>query len=129
MANQTYSRTTSINGYKRKYPNASVILDLDEESLGLSGSKWGTRHLIACRLIQETGGKLLPVLKKFASEPQDLKSHKERLNIKRLINGPGNLHLKSRLELERENGSLGTLWSALAKLVVPKENVDENIRP
>ena len=129
MANQKYSRTTNIDEYKHKYPNASVMLDLDQKSLGLSGSKWGTRHLIACRLIQKAGGKLLPVLEEFAPKPEDLKSHKEWRNIKPLINCPRNLHLKSRLQLERESGSLGTLWSALAKLLVPKEDVDDNTRP
>jgi hypothetical protein len=108
-----------------------VILELEEKSLQLPSSKWGKEHLIACRLLIQPGGKILPILKGLAPEPNDLKNHKEWANIKLLIEGPqkGDLQYKSRLELEQEYGNLGTLWSMLAKIVAPREASDAREYP
>jgi hypothetical protein len=87
----------------------------------LSASKWGTEHLIACRVIQKNGGKILPILREFAPNPKELKNHLNSANIEPLVNGPRRKELlhKSRWELEREYDKLGTLWSALAKCMAP----------
>jgi hypothetical protein len=108
-----------------------VILELEEKSLQLPASKWGKEHLIACRLLIQPGGKILPILKEFAPEPNDLENCKEWANIKPLIEGPlkGDLQYKSRLELEHEYGDLGTLWSMLAKIVAPREASDARDYP
>ncbi len=120
---QQYYPTRSREEYRQKYPNAGVLLDLEQKFIRLPGSKWGKEHLIACRLIQLAGGKILLILKDIAPEPNDLEDLEEWPNIKRLIEGVGNedLRYKSRWELERENNNLGTLWSALAKSVAPLE--------
>jgi hypothetical protein len=76
------------------------------------------------RVIQKAGSnKILPILKEFAPKPRDLQGHENWLNIEPLIEGlsKDDLRQKSRLELERENGKLGTLWSAMAKCIVSKE--------
>jgi len=134
MTNQTtksYNPTRSPREYRRKYPNARVILELEENHLDLPASKWGKEHLIACRLIQNTRGKILPVLKGFAPKLNDLEVDEEWDSIRRLVDGPqkGDLQHTSRLELERENGNLGTFWSALAKCMAPKEPVEASKRP
>jgi hypothetical protein len=126
MANQTktYYRAKSPAEYRKKYRDAKVLLDLDQKFLSLSASNWGREHLIACRVIQKAGSNMiLPILKDLAPKPRNLRDHKEWRNIKPLIEGLGreDLRHKSRLELERENGELGTLWSALAKCVASKE--------
>jgi hypothetical protein len=79
------------------------------------------------RVIQKAGNnKTLPILKEFAPKPKDLGGHEKWLNIEPLIKGlsKDDLRHKSRLELERGNGELGTLWSALAKCVASKEAGD-----
>lgn len=134
MTNQTtkpYYPTRSLKEYQRKYPNAGVILELQKKYLHLPASKWGKEHLIACRLIQHTGGKILPVLEGFAPKLDDLKDYKQWDNIKHLINGlqKADLKHKSRLELERENGNSGTFWSALAKCMAREEPVEARKHP
>jgi hypothetical protein len=96
---------------------------LDKISLGLSASKLGREHLIACRVIQHLGGKILPKVKAYAPEPKDLKRQAVWLNIQPLIDGPSkdDLRNKSRRELERENPYLRTVWSALAKCLASRE--------
>jgi len=96
---------------------------LDKISLGLSASKWGREHLIACRVIQHLGGKILPKVKAYAPEPKDLKHQAEWLNIQLLIDGPSkdDLRNESRRELERENPYLRTVWSVLAKCLASRE--------
>jgi hypothetical protein len=91
----------------------------------------GKEHLIACRLLTQPGGKILPILKGLAPEPNDLETHKGWANIKPLIEGPPkeDLQYKSRLELEHEHGNLGTLWSMLAKIVAPREASDAREYP
>jgi hypothetical protein len=125
MPNQTipYYPTRSVEEYKHKYPNGRATFELDKKSLGLSASKWGREHLIACRVIQHLGGKILPKLKAYAPEPQDLKHQAEWPNIQSLIDGPSkdDLRNKSRRELERENPYLRTVWSALAKCLASRE--------
>jgi hypothetical protein len=108
-----------------------VILELDEKSRKLPASKWGRQHIIAYRLTQHAGGKILPILREFAPEPKDLEHQDEWSNIERLVNGPSknDLLYKSHLELEQENGNLGTLWSTLAKCIAPREPVAQNERP
>jgi hypothetical protein len=120
---QPYYPTRSRDEYRRKYPNAGVILDLEQKFLRLPASRWGKEHIVACRLIQVAGGKILPILGDLAPEPSNLEHHEEWSNIKHLIDGPSKADFcyKSRWELERENGSLGTLWSTLAKCVAPLE--------
>jgi hypothetical protein len=56
--------------------------------LRLPASKWGKEHIVACRLIQVAGGKILPILEEFAPEPSNLQHHEEWSNIKCLIDGP-----------------------------------------
>ena len=114
---KTYGPIRSWGGYRRKYPNAKVVLDLEENLLHLPASRWGTDHLIACRVIQTRGGKILPILRKFAPKPKELKDHVNWTNIEPLVNGleTEDLRHRSRWQLEREGGNLGTLWSALAK--------------
>lgn len=119
-----YYPTRSPEEYRGKYPNAGVTLELKQKHLHLlPASKWGKEHLIACRLIQNTGGKILPVLKEFAPEPNDLEEHKEWDNIKRLVDGPQkqDLMYKSSLELDQENGNLGLLWSMLAECMALRQ--------
>jgi hypothetical protein len=84
------------------------------------GEKYLTAHRL---LIQPISSKILPILKGFAPEPNDLENCKEWANIKPLIEGPlkGDLQHKSRLELEHEYGDLGTLWSVLTKIMAPRE--------
>jgi hypothetical protein len=120
---QPYYPTRSPDEYRRKYPNAGVILDLEQKFLRLPASRWGKEHIVACRLIQVAGGKILPILEELAPEPSNLEHHEEWSNIKLLLDGPSKADFcyKSRWELERENGSLGTLWSTLAKCVAPLE--------
>lgn len=121
MTNQStkpYYPTRSVRIYQRKYPNACVTLELKEKNLNLlPASKWGKEHLIACRLIHKKCGNILPILKGFAPDLNDLKDRKEWDNIKSLIDGlqEQDLKYKCSLELERENGNLGILWSTLAK--------------
>jgi hypothetical protein len=131
MVNQPYYRTGSPSEFKLKYPDAKVILELDDEHLKLSASKWGIQHLIACRVIQEAGGTILPILEKYAPKPEDLEHNDNWGNIEPLIFGPSkeDLKLKSRLELEQENGPLGTLWSALAKCIALNKAVEERTYP
>jgi len=126
-----YYPTKTRREYQRKYPKAHVILELEEKSLKLPASKWGKQHLIACRVLNQSGGKILPILKEFAPEPNGLENHKEWANIKPLIEGPPkeDLQYKSRLELEHEHGNLGTLWSTLAKIVAPREASDPKEYP
>jgi hypothetical protein len=125
MPNQTipYYPTKNIKEYKKKYPNGPVILELDEKYLRLSASKWGKQHLIACRVIQKVGGKILPILRTYAPKPKDLKLEEKSANIQRLIDGleKGDLHYKSSLELEEENPELGTLWTALSECLASRE--------
>lgn len=128
MTNQTtkpYNPTSSLEEYQRKYPNARVILELEEKQKCLPASKWGKEHLIAYRLIQQTGGKILSILKEFAPKRNDLKNHNAWAHIKRLVDGPqkGHLEKKSRLELVQENNNLGTLWSTLAQCMLPRNPV------
>jgi hypothetical protein len=131
MATKLYYRTRTPNQFKRKYPNARVILDLGEKDLCRSASKWRKEHLIACRVIQRPGGNILPILKEFAPKPKDLKLEGEWANIQRLIDGlsKSDLSCKSHLELERENGNLGPLWSALAKCMASQNSVGLKERP
>jgi hypothetical protein len=98
---KTYCSVRSWAGYRRKYPNAGVVLDLEENLLHLPASKWGTEHLIACRVIQKNGGKILPILREFAPNPKELKNHLNSANIEPLVNGPRRKELlhKSRWEL------------------------------
>ena len=42
-----YYPTKTRQEYRRKHPNARVILELEEKSLQLPSSKWGKEHLIA----------------------------------------------------------------------------------
>lgn len=126
MPNQTkpYYPTRSVKEYEKEHRNNPVILELNEKSLGLSASKWGREHLIACRVIQRRGrGKILPILKAYAPKPNDLKYQAEWNNIQPLIDGPSkdDLRNKSRRELEREHPHLGTVWSALAKCLASRE--------
>jgi len=118
---ETYYPIRSRGGYWRKYPNAKVVLDLEGNLLRLPASRWGTEHLIACRVIQRGGGRILPILRKFAPKPKDLKDHVNWTNIEPLVNGleTEDFLNKSYWELEREGGNLGTLWSALAKCAAP----------
>jgi len=135
MTNQTtppYYPTRSLKIYQQKYPNACVIRELKEKNLNdLPASKWGKEHLIACRLIHKNGGKILPILDGFAPNPDDLKDRKEWDNIKRLIDGlrKKDLQYESSLELGRDNGNLGTLWSALAECMAPNVSVEASKRP
>lgn len=121
QAIKTYYPTRNWGGYRRKYPNAGLVLDLEENLLHLPASKWRTEHLIACRVIQRKCGKILPILQKFAPKPKELKDHPNWANIEPLVIGleAEDLLHSSRWQLQRDNGNLGTLWSALAKCVAP----------
>jgi hypothetical protein len=83
------------------------------------------------RLIQNTGGKILLVLKGFAPQPNDLKKLREWDHIKRPVDGPQKEDLlhKSRLELQQENDNLGPFWSTLAKCMASKKPVEARKRP
>jgi hypothetical protein len=123
MTNQYRGKT--LAEYRRNYSDTNVILNLNQESCDLSASNWGLEHLIACRVIHKASGKkILPILNQYAPKStRDLEHKKNWGNIKLLIDGlsQDNLLHKSRLELEQENGDLGTLWSALAKCVASNE--------
>lgn len=121
MTRQTSSASyspSSPDDYRRKYPHANVILNLDPELLVLSASKWGLEHLIVCRLIiQKSHCKILPILQKLAPNSKDLQDHEEKSNIQRLINGidKEDLRCKAYPLIKKENGNLGALWSSLAQ--------------
>jgi hypothetical protein len=84
----SYNEISSLSEYEMKYPNASVILDLGEKFRDLPASRWGKKHLIAHRLIQQEGGRILPILRKATPKLKDLKHCDEWGDIKRLIDGP-----------------------------------------
>jgi hypothetical protein len=119
----TYYPTRSVEDYKHKYDNDRVTFELDEKSVRLSASKWGRKHLIACRVIQQLGGKLLPILEGYAPKPEALEDQPEWHHIQPLIDGlsKDDLRNKSRRELEREHPYLGTVWSSLAKCLASQE--------
>ncbi|EWY80029.1 hypothetical protein FOYG_16827 [Fusarium oxysporum NRRL 32931] len=109
MSTRYFETVTSASAFDTQLKHSAGSLSIDE--LQASGSNWGRRQLLACRVIvSPTAHDVLPAYEKHTQRVEEIQE------IKEFLEGPDPalMHHSTHFLISEYGFSLGEMWAALA---------------